>query len=317
MQTDSQPSKDQTGASDRLLRHLDSVLHSLVGELKGAHALISSYEDADKILGGLVAAIVSQELTVMAIENRSMVVGDSSSIVKDQLIRDWRALTRHYARTKYEAVFDNGVDQLSKLTEEEARQVILQIRQFVEPLVDQEMGHTESSIKLEIPLWSPIKFRFLGWLKGPRAGLRRFQGHVIRVLIQGSLWLSVGFWAIHWASWTLFDAPYLADNYKQLADITRFLLLGSSTLMVWVLLRGAKRKPRHGAKRILEGVLASAAWLIIGAGWVHWTASLMFEIPRAVPVLDSIDKLVLLFFLLFGSLGAWVSGRVFRPSPEP
>ena len=147
MQTDSQPSNDQTGASDRLLRHLDSVLPSLVGELENAHALISSYEDADKILGGLVAAIASQELTVMAIENRSMLVGDSSSIVKDQLIRDWRALTRHYARTKYEAVFDNGVNQLSKLTEEEAPQVILQIKQFLVPLIEQEMGHTEASIK--------------------------------------------------------------------------------------------------------------------------------------------------------------------------
>ena len=315
MQIDPKPSKDQTGVSDRLLRRLDSVLPSLVAELNGAHALINTHEDADKILGGLVAAIVSQEMTVMAIEDRSMVVGDSSSIAKDQLIRDWRALTRHYVNTKYEAVFDNGANQLSKLTEEEARQVILQIRQFAEPLVNEVMGHTESSIKLEIPLLGPIKLRLLGWVKGPRAGLRRFQGRVIRVLIQGSLWLSVAFWAIHWASWTLFDAPYLADNYELLANITRFLLLGSTTFIVWVLLRAPR--PRRGARRILGGVLASGAWLIIGAGWVHWVAALMFEIPSGIPVLDAIHKLALVFFLASGSLAAWVSGRIFRRSSDP
>ena len=134
------------------------------------------------------------------------------------------------------------------------------------------------------------------------------------MLIQGSLWLSVGFWAIHWASWTLFDAPYLADNHDRLANVTRFLLLGSTTFVVWVLLRTYRR--RRGAIWILGVALASGAWLIVGAGWVHWVAALMFEIPSGIPVLDTIHKVALLLFLATGSLAAWLSGRIFRRSPD-
>ena len=209
------PPEDPTGGSDRVLRDLDAALPVLVAELKDVHALIDAHEDADKILGGLVAAIVSQEFTVMAIANRSMVVDACAAVAKDQLILDWRALIRHYAKTKYEAVFDNGANQLARLTDEESREVIHRIRQLVEPMVNQEMGHTESSIKLEISLRGPIKVSAPGMaVEGSRAGIRRHQGRVVRALVQGSLWFSVGFWAIHWTSWTLFGAAYLASIWS-------------------------------------------------------------------------------------------------------
>ena len=303
---------DQTEMDDQLIRRCESIMPALVSELKEAHAAIATHDEGRKILSGLFAATVAQEVVVMAIEDRDMAAGEHANLGKDELIRDWQALSRHYARTKYERVFENGAEQLAKLSDEEAEEVIIHIRKCSEPLINEVWGHTKSTIKLEIPVVGSFKWRFSGNLKGPRAGIKRIQHRTIRTALQGMLWISIGFWAIHWGSWTLFGKPYLTENYTGLANVTGCFMLGAATLVLWALMAGDKRKEQRGVKRILRKSLRGCTWLIIASGWGYWASSLMFEIPSGNSIWDGIHKLAVLFFVVFGSLGAWTCGVILR-----
>ena len=313
METDANAPNVNAKSADRLFRRLESALPGLLDELKDAHAHMDTHEDAQKILGGLAAAVISQEVTVMAIEDRRMVAGDSSEIFKDRLIADWNALYRHYARTKYEAVFNNGVKQLAKLTQDETRQVVHEIRLAVEPFVNREMGYQEFSVKFEIPLIGPIKLGRFQWkVKGPRLGIRRIQGRVIHLVVQCCLWLAVSFWGIHWTSWTIFNQPYLTENFEGVGKIAQFFLLSSTILGVWVIFKIVKGRRLEGVKKWLTKALGLGAWLMVAAGWAHWMVWVILGVPSGSVGLEEMEKLALLFFLIFGSLGAWVFGRMFR-----
>ena len=141
--------------------------------------------------------------------------------------------------------------------------------------------------------------------------LRSLGGRMLRLAVQGALWLAVASGTVHWMSWTFFQEPYLASTFGSLAKLTQFLLLMSTTLVVWALARVRRDDSavRHGR---ISRVVRLAAWGIVIAGWCHFLFSLLLGISSEAGGLEAATKLLLPFFLVSGGIAAWVSGRVFR-----
>ena len=134
-------------------------------------------------------------------------------------------------------------------------------------------------------------------------------GTFVRPLAQSILWIAVAFGTAHWISWTIFDQSYLVAKFEGLAKLTQFLLLISTTVIVWAL---ARRNENDARSSWLSVFLRLAAWLTVVAGWCYWTAWLILEIPNGIPGLEEAVKLSLPFFLACGGFGAWILGRVFQ-----
>ena len=248
----------------------------------------------------------------MAITRIKMDAGTRSAIDPERVRSDWQVLCRHYAGAKHARILDHGVAQLEKLNPEQAREVIFAIRRSMEPSLNWAMEEKVVKIGLALPVVGKLGIGNLQFnLRGTRVAMRSLGGRMLRLAVQGALWLAVASGTVHWISWTFFQAPYLASTFGSLAKLTQFLLLMSTTLVVWALARVGR-----DASAVLHGrisrVVRLAAWGIVIAGWCHFLFWLLLGISSEAGGLGAATKLLLPFFLVSGGIAAWVAGRVFR-----
>ena len=247
----------------------------------------------------------------MVVTRIKMDAGIRSAIDPECVRSDWQVLCRHYAGAKHARILDHGVAQLEKLSPEQAREVIFLIRCSMEPSLNWAMEEKTVKIGLALPVVGKLGIGNLYFnLRGTRVAMRSLGGRLIRLAVQGALWLAVATGTVHWISWAIFQEPYLASTFGSLAKLTQFLLLMSTTLVVWALARVRRDDSavRHGR---ISRVVRLAAWGIVIAGWCHFLAWLL-GISSESDGLGAATKLLLPFFLVSGGVAAWVSGRVFR-----
>ena len=286
---------------------------ALDGELAEALKRIEGHPDRHKIVQALAAAAIAQELSRMTMTKVKMIAGQLSAVNPNTLITDWRVLSRHYAGGKHQKVLDDGAEALGKLELDEAQRVIHEIRCAIEPHVNRAMEEKTIRVGFNIPIIGPIAFaRFHLNIRGPRVAVHKFQGRVIRLLIQYSLWLSVVLGTAHWISWTIFDVRYLVVNFEGWAKLAQFLLLISTTVIVWAIFRGQTKRFSEQRRYFSFKMLRLAAWLIVTAGWCYWLVWLTFGIPSGNLGVEAAAKLALPFFVVCGSVGAWLSGHLFK-----
>ena len=104
--------------------------------LGDAEKHLGSRMDKKEILEALASAVTAEEVTRLTITKQKMIVGEITDIDKERLISDWEVLARHYRGAKHQHILEAGLKQLSKLTPEETRLVVHEIRCAIEPTVN-------------------------------------------------------------------------------------------------------------------------------------------------------------------------------------
>ena len=163
----------------------------------------------------------------------------------------------------------------------------------------------------------PLLLRLFGAMWRPPAnGERRMPRGLLSRLLMACLWLAVLFWTAHWTAWTIFAQPYLVDAFRGLAKTTLPLLLGAATFAVWLTFRILAGRQTSAAGTFVVRTTRSLAWLIVASAWAYWAIWLVRDVPSDVPAVAATEKLVLLFVLAFGGLGALASGWLLRRRRE-
>ena len=298
--------------NDKEIDPILSKLTGLVDDLDGALADSLNRHDSRQIIQGIAAAICVQELTRMVVTRVRMDAGIRSAVDPERVRSDWQVLCRHYAGAKHARILDHGVTQLEKLSPEQGEEVIYAVRRTIEPSLNWAMEEKVVKIGLALPVVGKLGIGNLRFnLRGTRVAMRSLRGRLLRLAVQGVLWLAVAAGTVHWMSWTFFDEPYLASTFDGWAQLTQFILLMSTTLVVWALARAPRDDSTARRSRVLRFV-PFAAWGIVAAGWCHFLGWLLLGIPGEASGLEAAEKLLLPFFLVSGGIAASVSGRVFR-----
>ena len=248
----------------------------------------------------------------MTVTRTKMDAGIRSTIDPECVRSDWQFLCRHYAGTKHANILDHGVSQLEKLSSEQAREIIFAIRRSMEPSLNWALEKKVVKIGLSLPIVGKLGIGNLYFnLSGTRVAMRSLGGRSIRLVVQGVLWLSVLAGTAHWIAWTFFHEPYLALTYGSLAKLIQFLLVTSTTLVVWALGR-AKRDDAAVGHGWMFSAIRLSVWTIVIGGWGHFLAWLLLGISIEAGGMEPVTKLLLPFFIVCGAIAAWVAGRIFR-----
>ena len=298
--------------NDKQIDPIIAKLTGLVDDLDDALVDSLGRPDSRQVIQGIASAICVQELTRMMVTKIKMDAGIRSAVDSERVRCDWQALCRHYAGTKHARILDHGVTQLEKLSPEHAQEVIYTIRQSIAPSLNWAMEEKVVKIGLALPVVGKLGMGNLYFsLRGTRVAMRTLTGRLIRLSVQGVLWLAVAAGTVHWTSWTFFDEPYLASTFGSVANLVQFVLLISTTLVVWAF---AKVRREDSAPRRGRGfrVVRFAAWSIVAAAWCHFLVWLLLGVSSEPTWSAPAAKLLLPFFLLSGGIAAWLSGRVFR-----
>ena len=244
-------------------------------QLESIEEYIENRDDKREIVDQLTASVVAQEITRMVVTENKMNTGVRSDIDKDRLIAYWRVLANHYRGAKHQEIFEKGIRQLEKLTSEEAKNVIHEIRRIITPTLNREMERKEIKIGLNLPIIGKIGLGKFEWrMQGPRVSIRKFQRRLLRFICQGLLWSSVLFGTVHWVMWTMFNSPYLVHEFEGMAKVVQFVLLfPASVIMLWMYGRDeGPQLPSRGRK------LARASfsvWRVCpGSGWMDLLVNL-------------------------------------------
>ena len=298
--------------NDKDIDPIISKLTGLVDDLDDALADSLDRPDSRQIIQGIAAAICVQELTRMVVTRIKMDAGIRSAIDAERVRCDWQVLCRHYAGAKHARILDHGVTQLEKLSPKQAQEIIYTIRCSIEPSLNWAMEEKVVKIGLALPVVGKIGIGNLRFnLRGTRVAMQSLRGRLLRLAVQGILWLAVAVGTVHWTSWTFLDEPYLASTFGSLANLMQFILLMSTTLVVWALTR-VRRDNSTARRSRVSRFVRFAAWGIVAAGWCHFLGWLLLGISSEASGLEAAAKLLLPFFLVSGGIAAWVSGRVFR-----
>ena len=238
MPTSTTPTNHDNQKTDK---HIDPIISKMTGLVDDLNdALIESLDRSDsrQIIQGIAAAICVQELTRIAVTKIKMDARIRSAIDPECVRSDWQVLSRHYAGAKHARILDHGVAQLEKLNPKQAREVIFAIRRSMEPSLNWAMEEKVVKIGLALPVVGKLGIGNLYFnLRGTRVAMRSLRGRLLRLVVQGALWLAVASGTVHRMSWTFFHEPYLTSTFGSLAKFTQFLLLMSTTLVVWALTR--------------------------------------------------------------------------------
>ena len=219
---------------------LDPLLDGALKQLKG-----HKRQEKTTVLRAILGAVVAQEILRMLVTKQEMVAGLLQIEDRDTLVSDWGVFARHYAGTKYQKVFEAGVQNIQMLSPSESQEVIREIRCAVEPFVNEAMREKRIRIGFKLPFFGEFGKFYIN-LRGSVTAIRKFQGRMVRRIVQTILWMAVVVGTAHWISWTIFDQSYLVASFEGLAKITHFLLLVSTTAAVWVFARLAKNSSRGG-----------------------------------------------------------------------
>ena len=287
-----------------------SKLAGLVDDLDNALSDGLERPDSREIIQGIAAAICIEELTRMTVTRIKMDAGIRSAIDAERVRSDWQVLCRHYAGGQHARILDHGVTQLAKLSSEQAQEVIYAIRRSIEPSLNWALEEKVIAVSLGLPFVGKLgigKLRFN--LRGTRVAMRSLGGRLVRLGVQGILWLAVAAGTLHWMSWTFFDEPYIASTFDSLAKLTQLILLMSSTLVVSAL--AARRDDPTARRGRLFRFMRIAVWGIVAAGWCHFLIWFLLGISGEASGLEPAAKLLLPFFLVSGGIAAWVFGRLF------
>ena len=150
----------------------------------------------------------------MTVTKAKMDAGIRSAIDAERLHSDWQVLCRHYAGGKHARILDHGVTQLAKLSPEQAHEVIYTIRRSIEPSLNWAMEEKVVTVNLGLPFVRKLRIANLRFsLRGTRVAMRSLGERLVRLGVQGILWLAVALGTAHWISWTFFDEPYLALTF--------------------------------------------------------------------------------------------------------
>ena len=298
--------------TDKQIDPIISKLTSLVDDLDDALADSLDRSDSGQIIQGIAAAICIEELTRMTVTRTKMDAGIRSAIDAERVRADWQVLCRHYAGAMHARILDHGVAQLEKLSPEQAQEVIYMIRRSIEPSLNWAMEEKVVKIGLALPVVGRIGIGNLRFnLRGTRVAMQSLSDRLIRLAVQGVLWLAVAAGTVHWISWTFFDEPYLASTFGSLAKLTEFILLISTTLVVWALAR-VRRDDSTARHSRVSRFIRLAAWGVVASGWCYFLVWLLLGISSEASGLEATAKLLLPFFLVSGGIAARVSGSVFR-----
>ena len=298
--------------TDEQVDPIISKLTNLVDDLDDALADSLDRSDSWQIIQGIAAAICIEELARMTVTRIKMDAGIRSAIDAERVRSDWQVLCRHYAGARHARILDHGVAQLEKLSPEQAQEVIYMIRRSIEPSLNWAMEEEVVKIGLTLPVIGRIGIGNLRFnLRGTRVAMQSLRGRLIRLAVQGVLWLAVAAGTVHWISWTFFDEPYLASTFGSLAQLTQFILLISTTLVVWALARVHRDDSTARHSRVSR-FIRFAAWGVVASGWCYFLVWLLLGSSNEASGLEAAAKLLLPFFLVSGGIAAWVSGWVFR-----
>ena len=301
-----------TQPNDNDIDPVTSSLSSIVDDLDGELADSLDQPDRRQIIQGIAAAICAQELARMVVTKVKMDAGARSDVDAERVRSDWQVLCRHYAGAKHSRILGQGVTQLEKLSPEQAEEVIYASRRSIEPDLNWAMEEKEVKIGLTLPVVGKIGIGNLRFnLRGTRVAIQSLRDRFLRLAVQVVLWSAVAAGTVHWTSWTFFDEPYLASTFGSLAKLVQFILLVSTTLVMWALVR-VRRDDSATRRSRISRFLRFAAWGIVAAGWCHFLGWLLLGISSEASVLEAPAKLLLPFFLALSGIAAWVSGSVFR-----
>lgn len=296
---------------DNQIEPILSKLSSFVDDLDDSLADSLDRSDRRQIIQGIAAAICAEELARMTVTRTKMDAGIRSAIDAESVRSDWQVLCRHYAGSRYARILDHGVAQLEKLSPEQAREVIYRIRCSMEPSLNWAMEEKEVKIGLSLPVVGRIGIGNLRFnLRGTRVAMQSLRGRLIRLAAQGVLWSAVVAGTVHWISWTFFDQPYLASTFGGLAKFTQFILLISTTLVVWALARIRRDDFTERHSRVSR-FIRYAAWGVVASGWSYFLVWLLLGISNEASALEAAAKLLMPFFLVSGGLAAWIAGTIF------
>lgn len=272
---------------------------------------IRNLDDKSDIVAGIAASVLAQEITRMVITKNKMTNEMKSDIDKDYLIAYWRVLAHHYRGAKHQEIFKNGLKQLEKLTSEETKNVIHDIRRSIQPTLNREMEEKVVKIGLDIPLLGKIGLGKLKWtVRGPRVSVRRFQVRLFRLFVESVVWLSVLLGTIHWFMWTIFKNPYLVQEFEGTMKFVQFVLLVPTTIIVWVLGRGDGPRFVHKDRKFTRSSIRIGGWSLVVGGWSYWIAWVLLDVTNELLVLEPLGKIAFPFFLVSGCLAGWLLGRV-------
>ena len=297
--------------TDNQVDPIISRLAGLVDDLEDSLSDGLDRPDSQEIIQGIAAAICIEEMTRMRVTGNKMDAGIRSAIDAERVRSDWQVLCRHYAGGKHARILDHGVTQLAKLSSEQAQEVIYTIRRSIEPSLNWALEEKVVTVSLGLPFAGKLGIGKLSFnLRGTRVAIRSFGGRLVRLGVQGILWLAVAAGTLHWMSWTFFNEPYLASTFDSLAKLTQLILLMSSTLVVWALAIARRDDPTARRGRLFRFMRISV-WGIVVAGWCHFLIWFLLDISGEASGLEPAAKLLLPFFLVSGGIAAWVSGRLF------
>ena len=275
-----------------------------------AEKYIASRMDKEEILRALTVAVIAEELTRLTITKQKMIAGEIADLDKERLISDWEVLARHYKGAKHQKILEEGVNQIRKVTPEETRLVIHEIRCAIEPTVNWAMEAKAVNLNLDIPILGKIVLgKFHLNMKGPRVAIRKFQGRVVRLVTEYSLWLAVALGMVHWIAWTIFNESFLVQNFEGMAKIVWLILLIPTTLLVWALWRDGGPGFLSEANKLARSAFRLGVWSLVAGGWSFCVVWLFFGLPEDLPLLVALAKMALPFVLIFGSLAAWLLAR--------
>ena len=231
---------------------------NVADSLGEAEKYIGSHLDKQESLRALAFAVVAEESSHLTITKQKMIAGELIDIDKARLIADWEVLARHYRGAKHQQILEAGVKQLRKLTPEETRHGVHEIRCALESTVNWSMETRTVNLHLELPALGKIALgKFHVNLKGPRVAVRKFLGRAVRLVTASCLWLAVAWGMVHWFAWTIFNEPFLVQHFEGTAKVALCFLLVPTTFLVWHF--GETRAQNFSAKQI--------NWYVLPLSW--------------------------------------------------
>ena len=128
----------------------------------------------------------------MTVTGIKMDAGIRSTIDAERVRSNWQVLCRHYTGGAHARIFDHGVTQLAKLSPEQAQEIIYTIRHSIAPSLNWALEEKVVTFSLGLPIVGKLGIGNLRFnLRGTRVAMRSLGGRLVRLAVQGILFLAV------------------------------------------------------------------------------------------------------------------------------
>ena len=304
-------SNSETNDNNRLEKSIERILSTVSSFIEKLDR-----HDAQDIIRGLVVAVLVEEVTRMTVTKRKMNVSICEEIDIKQLSADWQTLSRHYAGSKYAHAFENGVLQLEKIPHKEAQKIIQEIKYGLEDDLNWAMEMRTVNYNIKLPIAGKlVKGKLNINLHGTRIAIQSLGPRMLRMGVQFILWLAVALGTAHWVDLIFFPDSKLFSDFEGVVKLAQFILLSLTTLVICLLFLSNNNNSKALMKHVPK-TTRLVVWIIVAAGWCSFVAWILFGSLVGGVVLEIAEKVLLPFFLVGGSISAWISGRIFRANDK-